>query len=483
MAGLSGSLTSAKNELPFMNIRPPLRALSRTLPFLALFLGGCVPVQDAEVTMNRGAPASDPTRVIVQGFPGRAGDAPAIGNAEIAKDILDLQFAMESGRPLTALSRFEGPITIALTGDVPPTAAGDLAKVISRFRTEAGLDVSVAQPGEWASITMEFVPRAALNKVVPTAACFVVPRVSSFAEYIENRSAPETDWTTMRKREHVAIFAPSNTTPQEVRDCLHEEVAQAMGPLNDLYRLSDSVFNDDNFHTVLTGFDMLVLRVHNDPALAVGMTRAEVAARLPAILSRLNPEGDRIASTGDTSPTPRAWEAAVAEALGTRGSANARAAAAARMMKIAKAQGWQDSRMAFSLFAYGRAMVRSDFPTALAAFRKAGEIYRSLPGGDVQAAHVDMRLAAFAIGRGHPEEALNLTTRAMPVVVAAENASLLATLHLIRAQAYDKLGMSAKAEAARLDSLPWARYGFGSDAEVRARMKEIAGLASRAGKG
>jgi len=34
-------------------------------------------------------------------------------------------------------------------------------------------------------------------------------------------------------------------SPQEVRDCLHEELAQALGPLNDLYRLPDSVFNDD----------------------------------------------------------------------------------------------------------------------------------------------------------------------------------------------------------------------------------------------
>ena len=55
-----------------------------------------------------------------------------------------------------------------------------------------------------------------------------------------------------------------------MRDCLHEELAQAMGPLNDLYELSDSVFNDDNFHTVLTGFDMLVLRLHYAPELANG---------------------------------------------------------------------------------------------------------------------------------------------------------------------------------------------------------------------
>lgn len=483
-AGSSGRLTSARNELPLMPIRPHLHGLSRTLPIIALLLGGCAPLPVAEVSMNRGAADYDPSQVIVQGFAGVAGSPTDIGNAEIAQDILDLQFAMESGRPLPALSRFEGPITIALTGDVPPTARGDLAKVLRRFQTEAKLDVHEARPGTRASITMEFVPRKALNRVVPSAACFVVPRVSSFAEYVENRTAPNTDWTTMRQREHVAIFAPSDTTPQEVRDCLHEEVAQAMGPLNDLYRLSDSVFNDDNFHTVLTGFDMLVLRVHNDPALRVGMTRAEVAARLPEILSRLNPRGDRIRSAGDTSATPRAWEAAVAEALGPgNGSKARRNEAAARMLRIAKAQGWRDTRMAFSLFAYGRSLVGSDFPAALAAFEQAGAIYRSLPGGDVQAAHVDMQLAAFAVAQDQPERALDLTDRARPVVVLAENASLLATLYLIRSEAFTKLGHKADAEAARLDSLPWARYGFGSDAKIRARMNEIAGLASGAGKG
>ncbi len=467
-----------------MLIAPQLRTLRRTLPFLALMLGGCTTLPLADVSMNRGVEASGMSGGSgIAGFAGRAGSAPRQSNAEIAKDILDLQFAMESGRPLPALSRFEGPITIALTGNVPPTAAGDLARVIKRFRNEAGLDVRPAQAGERANITMEFRPRAMLGRVVANAACFVVPRVSSFEEYRANRSAPETDWTTVREREHVAIFAPSDTTPQEVRDCLHEEVAQAMGPLNDLYRLSDSVFNDDNFHTVLTGFDMLVLRVHNDPALRVGMTKAEVAARLPAILRRLHPAGEGRRGTEDTSPTPRAWEAAVERALGARGSQAARAEAAAAMMRIARAQGWQDGRMAFSLFAYGRSQVRSDFPAALAAFRQAGEIYRGLPGGEVQAAHVDMQLAAFAIGQGHPEEALALTERALPVVISAENASLLATLHLIRAQAFERLGMKAQAKAARLDSLPWARYGFGSDAQVRARMDEIAGLAARAGKG
>lgn len=481
--GLSGRFTSAKNELPFMYVLKPFRTLRQALPLLALLVSACSSMPIAEVTMNRGVDAlTGPDLPAMQSFPGRAGDPPRYSNAEIAQDILDLQFRMESGRPLRVLSRFEGPVTIALKGDVPRTAPVDLERVIRRFRSEAGLDVRIAPAGAQPNITMEFVPRATLNKVVPTAACFVVPRVTSFAEYRANRAAPDTDWTKVVVRDSVAIFAPSDTTPQEVRDCLHEEVAQAMGPINDLYRLSDSVFNDDNFHTVLTGFDMLVLKAHNDPALQSGMTRNEVAARLPAILKRINPGGESVRGVGDLSATPRAWEAAVATALGQRGSQGARMAAAERMLAIARAQGWQDGRMAFSLFAYGRTHVKSDLRGAVTSFREAARIYRSLPGGHVQAAHMDMQLAAFAIGQGRPEEALLLASRAKPVVMRAENASLLATVYLIEAQAFDRLGQREQSRQARLDSLGWARYGFGSDAQVRARMKEIAGLASRAGK-
>jgi hypothetical protein len=140
------------------------------------------------------------------------------------------------------------------------------------------------------------------------------------------------DWTTLTTRDRVAVFIPSDTAPQEIRDCLHEEVAQALGPLNDLYELSDSVFNDDNFHTVLTGFDMLALKVHYAPELANGMDRAAVAARLPALLARLNPGGGAGAPLPPT-PTPRPWIEAIETALGPQGSPYQRRSAALQALQ------------------------------------------------------------------------------------------------------------------------------------------------------
>lgn len=429
--------------------------------------------------MNRPVAATISTALPpMQAFPAMRAGAPQRSNADIARDILELEFRMESGRALPVFTRFEGPITVALAGDVPPSAHADLSRVMARMRSEAGIDIRPAVQQGSASVVIDFQPRASLRRAVPSAACFVVPRVGSFDEYRASRASGLTDWTTLNRRDRVAIIVPSDTAPQEVRDCLHEELAQAIGPLNDLYRLADSVFNDDNFHTVLTGFDMLVLRVHYDPALASGMTEQQVAARLPAILARLNPSGEGRPASGDARIAPRAWVDAMEAALNPRGSDAARIRAAERMLAIARSQGWQDNRLAFSWFALGRAQVSRDVPASSEAFRQAQAIWQRLPGGTIRSAHVDMQLAAFALADGRFAETLALTDRAIPVVRGAENAALLATLLMMQSEANAALGRDAAARAARLDSLGWARYGFGTDTQVRARLSDIAGLAA-----
>ena len=253
--------------------------------------------------------------------------------------------------------------------------------------------------------------------------------------------------------------------------------------MNDLYRLSDSVFNDDNFQNTLTGFDMLVLRATYAPELRTGMTRAEVAARLPALLARLNPGGAGAgaaeAVTAATAATPRQWTSAIETALGGRGSLPAREQSARQAIAIARAGGWQDARTALGHFALGRLLLSRDPATALASFAEAARIYRTLPGGLIQAAHVEMQFAAHDLATGDAGGALDRIDAVLPVVARSENAALMATLLMMKAEALDRTGRGAEADAARLDSLGWGRYGFGSDAQVRARQAEIAVLARR----
>ncbi|MGJ8545299.1 MAG: DUF2927 domain-containing protein [Sulfitobacter sp.] len=395
-------------------------------------------------------------------------------NNDLALDFIELSFQLESGRDLPVFTRFEGPITLRVIGTPPATMESDLSRVLSRLNHEAGIPIRRIA-GESANITVQAVSRAQIRRVLPKAACFVAPNVSSIDEYAKARRAPRTNWASLRTRSRIAIFVPNDVSPQETRDCLHEELAQALGPLNDLYRLPDSVFNDDNVHTVLTGFDMLMLRAYYAPELRSGMTRGQVAAALPAIFSRINPGGDGRAARYATR-TPRAWKQAIETALGSGASITVRRRAGLEAIRIATSLGWQDHRRAFAHYAMGRLLQRTDPEAAHQQYLAADRYYAQTQGTQLHRAYVATQLAAYAISQGAAVQAERMIAPHLETAQRNENAALLSTLMLLRAEALDLQNRPAEARSVRLDSLGWARYGFGPDWAVRAKLREIASL-------
>ena len=257
----------------------------RLFPLSIMFLTACMPSGSMEYTSRASAlPDSLPP---MKTFATAPVAAPQRSNQDISRDFLDLTFRMESGRLLPYMTRFEGPITVRVSGNAPSSLQSDLTKLLARLRNEARIDIRQTTRAD-ANITINMIARKTLQGSVPAAACFVVPHVQSWDEFRKLRRTASVDWARLKKRDKVGIVMPGDVSPQEIRDCLHEELAQAIGPLNDLYRLPDSIFNDDNIHTVLTGFDMLILRAYYAPELRSGMSQQQVAQRLPAILSRLD---------------------------------------------------------------------------------------------------------------------------------------------------------------------------------------------------
>ena len=431
----------------------------------------CTPAQNTvppsrTVSLNDNLPR-------IQSFETQTPKAPLRSNSEIFQDFLDLAFRLESGRSIPILTRFEGPITVRIEGTPSTQLVTDLRHLLQRLRDEAGLNIFLTG-AENASITVQTVPPAKLQRAVPHAACFVVPRVTNWDGFQKARHTPTIDWTALQRRDQAAIFVPEDAAPQELRDCLHEELAQALGPLNDLYRLPDSVFNDDNMHAVLTSFDMLVLRIYYDRELRNGMTRGAVAARLPRILARLNPKG--LQPSVPQNNTSRDWIEAIETALSGSNSPLRRRNAAERAVNLAYSYNWTGTRLGFAHFVYGRLMVGYDSNLAHAAFEAAAREFRREPAASVHTAHVAVQLASYALARGDYFHTLTLAEQAIPIASKHENAALLSTLMMFKAEALEHIGRDEEAQAIRLDSMAWARYGFGSERNVRARMREVASL-------
>jgi hypothetical protein len=418
-------------------------------------LAGCVAPEPAGLSAVRFAPTVFPQGV-------------ARSNADLAQDFLDLTFALESGERLERLLRYERPVRVHLAPGLGPYRP-DVEALILRLQGEAEIDIALTNDPARAQIHVEGVPQAQLARVFPSAACFIVPGETDWRGFLRRRAEARARWSRQSELERAAIFVPVDTTPQDMRDCLHEEITQALGPANDLYRLPDTIWNDDNLHGIATPFDMLILRVLYQPELRSGMRYEEVAAVLPALFDRENPRG-RGLPPAPRHPESRAWASAIAVALSRRAPRDDRLAAARLATQIAAEMRPTDHRLAVSLLTLGRLTLRRDPEAAARFFAEAYEVSRRRLGpDDLRTSHAGVHVAAVALAAGRYDAAVALADRHAPSARSGQNAILMAGLLSLKAEALLGLGAAPEARAARLDSLRWARYGFGDGDGALAR--------------
>ncbi len=442
------------------------------LPFLAV-LAACAPTTQPEVAARSKPDLALPPMKAFSAGPGVPTNK---NNQQIAQDFLDLVFETETGKPLPVMTRFEGPIRVSLATSAPAVMRRDLSQLIGRLRTEAKIDINLALPGQDAQLFVETVARKEFKNSSPEAACTFEPNVSGWKELRRFRNKHTRQLESSSSRLTGTIFIPAGVSPQEMRDCLHEEIAQGLGPVNDLFRLSDSVFNDNNIHVVLTGFDMLILRAYYDPALQNGMNRKQVAEALPGILNRINPRG---IGQGLESATPRRWNNALAIAIAANTSPERRFRAAEKALEDARELGWKDHRLAYSVLVSASQRLSRNPEIGRMTFEEAQYLYDSLDRQSVYSAHVAAQMAGFALAEGEFDRAISITNQAISATRRSENAALLSTFLLFKAEALEASGRLQQARIVRNDALAWARYGFGSDNEVRARQQTIRALVPR----
>ncbi|MGB0660878.1 MAG: DUF2927 domain-containing protein [Mangrovicoccus sp.] len=433
------------------------------------------------------SPASDPPAVLVTQNTMALPPMPSFGaprplplnraNSDMARDILDLTFRTERDQDLPVLTRFESPLTLAVIGQVTPDLTQELDRLLQRLKREAGLDIQRVGAGENPSLTIEAIRQKDLQKIVPGAGCFVLPTAISFNSFAANTRRSQFLWSRLTTREKATIFLPSDTSRQRIRNCLHEELAQSLGPINDLFRLEDSVFNDDGMHNVLTSFDMLALRAIYDPALHSGMTRPEVAAHLPEILDRLNPAGRKIPAA-PLAATSLAWREAYHRSRSSQ-DLLMRLRAGEYAVSLAAKAGWSDTRLGLSWLSLGDALAPSSDADAEAAYANAARIFAQRPNGDMAQMRAGAALASYALIKGDYAGAAQLAERHLPAALKGEDAQLLTTLYFQKSEALNGLGQRNASVKAGLAGLAWAQYAYKTPQEIVSAATRIAEQAKR----
>ncbi|MEL7467296.1 MAG: DUF2927 domain-containing protein [Pseudomonadota bacterium] len=223
----------------------------------------------------------------------------AWSNKSLADVFTKLTHDLEWGSTQANLLRFEAPVRVAMIGDGSESYQLFLAEFLRIIRKEARIDIQQTSPDK-ANLLVRFVPGDEFRDLT-AAQCIVVNDHPTWSEYKSDPDGYGADAFERNKTlEKASALIPRTLEPYKIRECILEEVSQALGTGNDLYGLRDTIFNDDDAHTWPTRLDYLMLRVLYDPRMETGLNRRETTERARIVLDDINPQGRDV----DTPPLP-----------------------------------------------------------------------------------------------------------------------------------------------------------------------------------
>jgi len=213
----------------------------------------------------------------------------AYDNQSLADLFVLLSHGLEYGAFRPGLQRFEAPVRLGITGPGSAPYAPFVDSFLVEIAARASIDIRRGPPPH--NLLVRFVPG---EEFLPRTSnqCVVVFGQPTWQAFLADPGA-YTGLVTgdLDRQTAMGVPIPDTLEPYRVRECLLEEIPQALGLANDLYGLGPSVFNDDNAHTWPTALDYLMLRVLYDRRLRSGLTQPETRRIARRILDEINPAG------------------------------------------------------------------------------------------------------------------------------------------------------------------------------------------------
>ena len=448
-----------------LNLRPLL------VPLLALG-AACMPAREApeQAAAAHEAPATQqvaPAVAVKPAFPELGAALPAghtgFDNATLARLFTSLSHDVEWGARRRHLVRYEGPISVGLEGPGWAAHIPFIDGFLAQLERNSG--VAIARAAGPANLHIRLVEGARFDALLPTASCIVAQGDMSWDVFAANPSHHGARALLAAERlEQTTIFIPRTAPPYLVRNCLLEEIPQALGLANDLYGLGPSIFNDDAAHLWPTKLDYLMLRVLYAPEMVTGLDRRETEARALGVLNRINPAGIsapplpllRQRSLGD-------WPELIQKVFSRGASERAVQDYAQKALTIVEAYAPMSAQHCHTLITAGRVLSRPEPERALELLDLAQRVCDLAHGvSDIRHARIKLESACALLRLERFDEAIAVTEAIWPVLAAHGQDERLAALYTMQSEALaaTEPGSARTASVARL-AAEWNAYALG----------------------
>jgi hypothetical protein len=216
----------------------------------------------------------------------RASERTSFTNEEIKDGFFKIAFGAELQWDARAerVRKFDEPVRIFVISAGGPDRRSEIAAVVADIRAHVNhLDVAVTNDRQTANFVVRLVPERKLDRTIRTL------YGSDRARQIKQSLSPEClsgigkdERYRIRRAE---VILPVDAGDFTFYDCAYEELLQALGAINDDASVPWTMFNDDVQMGFFDIYDQYLLNILYDPRIRPGMTKDEVDAILPEVLS------------------------------------------------------------------------------------------------------------------------------------------------------------------------------------------------------
>jgi len=192
------------------------------------------------------------------------------------------------------LTRWEGPLRVALVGDVNDRTIAYAELHLADLAALSGLEVSLS-PRDEANVVVILSPEPferALDTYRADYSGFFTSERAMKAVTAQMKTEATCYARVVTNEAGDVITGAMALIPTDegrfvVRACIIEELTQAMGLFNDSDEIRPSIFNDSSPNMVLSQHDRILLQVLYDPRLKPGMTWLQAEPIVRTIVAEL----------------------------------------------------------------------------------------------------------------------------------------------------------------------------------------------------
>ena len=216
----------------------------------------------------------------------RASERTDFTDEEIKDGFFKIAFnaELQLGAPAERVRKFDEPVRIFLDSKSNIDRRPEIAAVVADIRAHVNhLDVAVTNDRDAANFVVTLVAARELDRTIRSL--YGNDKAKRIQQTLNPQCLSGIGKDQRYRIRRAEVILPVDAGDFTFYDCAYEELLQALGAINDDRSVPWTMFNDDVQMGFFDVYDQYLLNILYDPRLRPGMTKEEVNALLPEVVS------------------------------------------------------------------------------------------------------------------------------------------------------------------------------------------------------